>query len=104
MNCPTLMMKKLMLVNYLFFQVPDFAAIDGNENDRIMQTFKDFEELQNNKNNEETSYEDPRFKQDISEKLHTFSSKTEINQQIISAIPSPHIQQQKQHLKSELIT
>merc|ERR1712223_743019 len=89
-----------------FFQVPDFAAIDGNENDRIMQTFKDFEELQNNKNNEETSYEDPRFKQDISEKLHTFSSKTEINQQLISSVPSPQIsiQQQKQQLKSELIT
>merc|ERR1712223_658668 len=67
-----------------FFRVPDFGAAD-NENDRIKQTFKDFEELQNNKNTEnvdtsfENAYEDPRFRQNISEKLQTFSSKTEIN-------------------------
>ena len=70
-----------------FFQVPDFGAFE-NENDRIQQTFKDFEELQNSKNNAATSshlnlnYEDPRFKQsqtssmqeNDSKLLHTFSS------------------------------
>ena len=84
-----------------FFKVPDFGA---NENDcRIEQTFKDFEELQNNKNNEifeqpVTSYEDPRFKQDniSGEKLKTFSSKTELNQQ---TVPSPKLLS-----KTELIT
>lgn len=63
-----------------FFQVPDFAALE-KDNDRIKQTFQDFEDLQNNKNNSNESepdlkscYQDPRFKMDSSdEKLHTFS-------------------------------
>lgn len=37
-----------------FFKVPDFSHI-GMETDRIMQTFKEFEEMHNSKNNNDTA-------------------------------------------------
>lgn len=74
-----------------FFEVPDFAAIDNN--DRIKQTFKDFEELQNNKNNE-----DPRFIQNSDEKLATFSSSVQASKTEIEEFKQESITPQKQFL------